>query len=86
MWSFEGLASDRSRSASAVVMRQPFRDWAERLPASLFSQHDRGLIANLGRVSGCTQATRSAVLAFDGVTETLNVGRAASKRLRDLLP
>lgn len=73
-------------NGSRRLVRQPFRDWADRLPASLFSQLDRGLIINLGRVAGCTQATRSAVLTFDGVAETLTVGHAASRRLRELLP
>jgi two-component system, LytTR family, response regulator len=73
-------------NASKRLVRQPFRDWVERLPASRFSQLDRSLIVNLARIISCSHTSRSAVIVFEGSSETLSVGHAAAKRLRELLP
>jgi two-component system, LytTR family, response regulator len=73
-------------NASKRLVRQPFRDWVERLPATHFSQLDRSLIVNLGRIVSCSHASRSAAIIFEGSSEALSVGHAAAKRLRELLP
>jgi two-component system, LytTR family, response regulator len=70
----------------AMFLSRGIADWAAQLPAPGFLRADRSLIVNLSRVRGLEVRSRDlARLTLDAVGSPLELGRAASARLRAAL-
>jgi two-component system, LytTR family, response regulator len=67
------------------LVRQAFHTWQERLPAAMFSQLERGLILNHGRITTCSLGLRGGKLLMGSGSVPLNLGASAAKRLREIL-
>lgn len=67
------------------MVRQAFRSWVERLPATLFEQLDRGLIVNRRRIRAFERGGAGGSVSMDGAETPLEIGASAAKRLEDLL-
>lgn len=67
------------------MVRQAFRSWGERLPATLFEQLDRGLIINRRRIRAFERAGPGGRVILDGTESPLEIGASAARRLEDLL-
>ena len=67
------------------MVRQAFRSWGERLPATLFEQLDRGLIINRRRLRAFERGSAGGQVTLDGAEAPLEIGASAAKRLEDLL-
>lgn len=72
--------------APTVMMLCAIGDWEARLPSPPFARLDRSRIVNLGKVTQAVAKNRNqTLLTLDGVEEQIELGRAASQRLRQLL-
>ena len=67
------------------MVRQAFRIWSERLPASVFEQLDRGLIVNRRRIRAFERGGAGGQVTLDGADTPLGIGASAARRLEDLL-
>lgn len=67
------------------VARQQLKEWARRLPAESFVQLDRGLIVNRSQIQSAEFSSRGASIRLGDLGEPVEVGAAASARLKELL-
>lgn len=75
-----GLAGGAART-----VRQAFRAWTERLPATMFLQLERGLIINRRRIRAFERGTTDSALWLEGSEEALRLGASAGRRLEEFL-
>lgn len=72
--------------AAPIMVLCAISDWETRLPSPPFARLDRSRIINLEKVTEAIAKNRNQTLVtVDGVDGALELGRAASQRLRQLL-
>lgn len=70
----------------SMLVLQPIGDWEERLPTPPFARVDRSRLINLSRVKEVQTIDRNQThVWFDRVSTPFELGRSASRRLRELL-
>jgi len=70
-----------------LIVRRTIAEWDAVLPAGIFGRIERSLIVNLSAIESTQWRSRSqTLLFFRGVAEPMPVGRAATLRLKSLLP
>ncbi len=70
---------------SLRTVRQAFRTWGDRLPATLFAQLDRGLIVNRRRIRSYERGAGQSTVQLEGAEKPLALGATAARRLEELL-
>lgn len=68
-----------------VVVRQSLTQWAERLPVAGFLVLDRSCLVNLQRICKSYLTAQGAKVHFDAPAPALELGRAATQRLKQAL-
>jgi two-component system, LytTR family, response regulator len=79
---YSQVTADNGR---CYLIRQTFRRWSERLPPSLFTQLDRGLLLNHTRIVSCSLSERGGEVLVGSSRVAVALGAAAAKRLREVL-
>lgn len=74
------------RGREPVIQRRKMAEWESVLPAPRFVRIDRSLIVQTGLVESLERiSAEQTLLRFDGVAETLPIGRTAAARIREAL-
>jgi len=70
-----------------LLVRRTMAEWDELLPAIAYGRLDRSLIVNVALIQATQwQSRHQSLIFFRGVVEPLPIGRAATLRLKSLLP
>ncbi|MFM7207165.1 MAG: LytR/AlgR family response regulator transcription factor [Planctomycetaceae bacterium] len=77
----------QARDRRPRIIRRTMAEWEAMLPAATFGRVSRSLIVQLPAIRSMQWQSRDQTLVFFGnVPEPLPIGRAATARLKDLLP
>ena len=74
------LDSDR-----VMTVRRQLREWLSILPTTMFRALDRSHVINITRITEAAVTSRGSTLLLGSIRIKLELGTAASRRLRELL-
>ncbi|MEY4185925.1 MAG: Sensory transduction protein lytT [Planctomycetota bacterium] len=72
-------------SGRVCIVRRQLREWIQSLPATMFQPIDRSFLINIDRIVEVNSCSRGGVLTLGNRRVEVPLGRAAARRMRQLL-